>query len=108
MNALISILSTVFGVFLNKPKDTPATNADVKIGRVEHASSMIVLVCAIALFFYWIPQFILADIFWIKHCIQQNQLVAFPINADELFKLIYSLCGLGFTGVLHKIIKRFK
>lgn len=112
MNFLLNILSNVFNRFISTPgsksKDANNTDTNAKISRVENTSAIIMLVCAISLAFYWIPQYIVADVFWIKQCIAQNQLVAFPIKADELFEMIYSLLGLGTLGFIHKLVRRFK
>jgi fatty acid desaturase len=113
MNFLIDFLtktlSKIFNVFINKNNQS---NTNINVNRTENtswiakATAVILLVCAVALAIYWIPQFIVADIFWVKSCIKVGHIIEFPVKADKLFEMIYSLLGLGAVGIMHKFIKR--
>ncbi len=48
---------------------------------------------AIGLAVYFIPQYVMATILWVRHCLISNELVAYPITSDGLFELVGILFG---------------
>lgn len=113
MNFLINILSTIFNKFIsrsNKQINNLDTNVNVtrqeNTNAVAEATAAIIWICAVTLAIFWIPQYITADVFWIKNCIAQGHIVKFPLDIDKLFEMICSLLGLSGLGIIHKLVKR--
>lgn len=55
---------------------------------------------------YWLPQLIVANVIWTMNCVEQHEVLKFPILPDDIFNLIYLLFGFGtYTLVRKKFIK---
>lgn len=65
-------------------------------------------VCAISLGAYYIPQYVLASILWVRVCWVAQTLSPYPVNADGLLELVLALLGLGSIRMLEKIAGKAK
>ncbi len=59
-------------------------------------------VCAVSLASYYIPQFVLGSIVWVKTCLAAGQLSAYPLEIDGITGLVASLLGLGTLRTVEK------
>jgi hypothetical protein len=61
-------------------------------------------VCSISMACYFIPQYLLASIFWIKLSWATNTLVPFPIAEPKgMMELVYALLGFGLYRTVEKM-----
>ncbi len=60
-------------------------------------------VCALALFFYYVPQFILATVLWWKACWATGALEAYPADASSLLELVLALLGMATIRSVEKL-----
>jgi len=66
-------------------------------------------VCGTSLALYYIPQFIVANIIWIKLCMATNSVVGFPIaEINGLTQLVYAMLGLGTLRTVDKLCGKAK
>jgi len=93
------------------------TMAQVELNKIEaqHRSVFVAgwrpaigWVCALALFFFFVPQFVLGSWLWAVTVLQTGQLVSYPVGADGLFELIMALLGLGALRTIEKTTGRTK
>lgn len=59
-------------------------------------------VCAASLAAYYIPQFVLGSVVWVKGCWATGQLTAYPLEIDGITGLVASLLGLGTLRTVEK------
>jgi hypothetical protein len=59
-------------------------------------------VCAASLASYYIPQFVLGSIVWVKTCWSAGHLSAYPLEIDGITGLAASLLGLGTLRTVEK------
>lgn len=59
-------------------------------------------VCAASLASYYIPQFVLGSIVWVKACWAAGELTAYPLSIDGITGLVASLLGLGTLRTVEK------
>ena len=50
---------------------------------------------AVCVGLYYIPMFCIADVFWIMECIDNEQIMPFPVSPNDLMNLVYLLLGFG-------------
>ena len=62
-------------------------------------------ICALSLFFYFVPQFIAGSILWVKQMMLAKELTAFPLTIDGLTQLVFALLG---TATLRTVEKGMK
>jgi len=60
-------------------------------------------VAGFSLFFYYIPQFIGANVFWIINMISDKKLLSFPIGDGGILELVLGLVGLGALRTAEKL-----
>lgn len=58
---------------------------------------------SISLFFYFVPQYIIASILWTITCLQQHNIVPFPVSATPVLELAGLLLGIYGT---HRTIEK--
>ena len=51
-------------------------------------------VCGVSLACFFIPQFVLGAYLWVKTCLENGQIVDYPVSADGLFSLVTALLGM--------------
>ena len=59
-------------------------------------------VCAASLASYYIPQFVLGSIIWVKACWIAGKLTAYPLQIEGVMGLVSSLLGLGTLRTIEK------
>lgn len=59
-------------------------------------------VCAASLACYYIPQFILGSVIWVKECWVAGELSAYPLSIEGITGLVASLLGLGTLRTVEK------
>jgi hypothetical protein len=65
--------------------------------------------CGIALFVYYIPQYLMATVLWSKACWTTQHLLAYPIPQIEgLTKLVYGMLGLASLRTAEKLTNKTK
>lgn len=62
-------------------------------------------VAAIALFLFYVPQYIMGTYLWTLACLDQHTIVRYPIDDTGLNQLIFALLGLGFMRTAEKFTK---
>lgn len=93
--------------------------AQVELNKVEASHRSVLVagwrpfigwVSGIALGFYFIPQYVMATVVWIKLLAAKNfgELVAYPASSDGLMELVLALLGLGMLRSGEKIAGRAK
>lgn len=50
-------------------------------------------ICALSLFFYFVPQFIAGSILWVLQMIKAGTLTEFPLSIEGLTQLVFALLG---------------
>lgn len=65
-------------------------------------------VCGFSLGAYYIPQYVMAAYLWVRHCIEADAIVAYPVTAAGLFELVCALLGMGTLRSLDKLAGRAK
>lgn len=90
--------------------------AQVELNKVEASHRSIFVagwrpaigwVCAISLFFFYVPQFIIASFVWVKLLMANNwEMVAYPLSAQGLMELVVALLGMGILRTVDKAAKR--
>lgn len=65
-------------------------------------------VCSISLGAYYIPQYALASILWVRVCWASQVLEPYPVNADGLTQLVLALLGMGGIRMLEKMAGKAK
>ncbi len=68
----------------------------------------ILWVCAISLFFYFVPQYVLGAILWTKASWAAEAILPYPVSADGLFELTGALLGLATLRTIEKRIGKTK
>jgi hypothetical protein len=101
---------------LDKIKQHP-NDLQVEINKLEaqHRSVFVAgwrpsigWVCSIGLFLYYIPQYFLAAIIWVKLSWASQTLVAYPAKSDALMELVIALLGMGTLRGIDKIAGKSK
>lgn len=111
MKFILNILSTVLSrIFFKSNKNSSDDNKNIEISTQDNtalseARASVIWVCVVCVAIYWVVQYVVADIFWIKACIAHNSIVKFPLDDKKLFDLLYSVLGIGVAGAIHKFIK---
>ena len=91
--------------------------AQVELNKVEagHRSVFVAgwrpwigWVCGIALFFYFVPQYVLASYLWAKMSLSLGELMPYPVGAEGLMELVIALLGLGALRTVEKSQGRAK
>ena len=90
-----------------------ASSGQVEVNKIEAAHSSVFVsgwrpalgwICGIALGVYFIPQYIMASIIWVKLSWAAQTLVAFPIGEPHgLLELVLGMLGLGALRTIEKI-----
>jgi hypothetical protein len=65
-------------------------------------------VCSMGLFLYYIPQYALASIIWLKLSWAASELVAYPATPDALMELVIAMLGMGALRGMDKITGKSK
>ncbi len=65
-------------------------------------------VCAISLFFFYVPQYFMATWIWVRMCFSENSLVPYPVTDDGLMELVLALLGMGALRGFDKLAGRSK
>ena len=65
-------------------------------------------VCAISLGAFYIPQYALASVLWVKMSWAASKLVAYPVTADGLLELVMALLGMGGIRMMEKMAGKAK
>ena len=65
-------------------------------------------VCSISLGAYYIPQYMLASILWVRICWDAQELIPYPVDADGLTQLVLALLGMGGIRMLEKMAGKSK
>ena len=55
-------------------------------------------------FLYWVPQLLVADYVWASQCFAMGTVVPFPIQADDIYNLVWLLFGFGGYSLIKKKI----
>ena len=83
--------------------------AQIELNKIEAAHTSIFVagarpailwVCAISIAAYFLPQYIMGSVLWIKMCLAKNAFVPYPIQINTLIELIGALLGLRGLGSL--------
>ena len=92
--------------------------AQVELNKVEASHRSVFVagwrpaigwVCAAALGFFYIPQFVMASVVWYKLLVANDwQMVAYPLSAESLMQLVIALLGMGALRTIDKAAKRAK
>ena len=86
--------------------------AQAEISKTEAASlnwfvaggrPAIIWVCALALFCFYIPFFLISAILWAKICFSTGTLPPYPINPSDLIALITTLLGAATLRTVEKV-----
>jgi len=90
--------------------------AQVEINKVEasHRSAFVAgwrpgigWVCAISLFFYYVPQFAIGTYVWVRLLIANDwEMVAYPLSAAGIMELVIAMLGMGVLRTVDKSAKR--
>ncbi len=75
---------------------------------VAGSSPAILWICAISLFFFYVPQYMLASILWVKVSWAAQVIQPYPVSADGILELVAALTGLGVLRSIEKISGRAK
>lgn len=59
-------------------------------------------ICAVSLFFYFVPQFVAGSILWVRAMMSAQMLTAFPLTIDGLTQLVFALLGVGTMRTIEK------
>ena len=66
-------------------------------------------VCAISLFFFYVPQYVLATFVWVKLIVANDwELVPYPVTADGVLELVLALLGMATIRSVEKLSGRAK
>jgi hypothetical protein len=65
-------------------------------------------VAAVGLFFFYVPQYVMASWLWVKAVNEAGQLVPYPTSADGLLELVLALLGMGALRTVEKLQGRAK
>lgn len=107
LNILNVLLSKIFGgIKTNSNDNTYKIETCNKNNAMNDARASVIWACLIVLLICWIPQYLFADIIWIKACLHHKGVVPFPLSDKKLLDLIYSMCGLGIAGAIHKFVNK--
>ncbi len=68
----------------------------------------IIWVCAISLFWFFVPQYMLASVLWLKMCWAAQEIQPYPVSAEGLLELTGALLGLAGLRTIEKISGRAK
>lgn len=92
--------------------------AQVELNKVEASHRSVFVagwrpwigwVCGIALFFFYVPQYVLATVVWYKLLVANNwEMVAYPVGIGGLMELVIALLGMGVLRTVDKAAKRTK
>ncbi len=75
---------------------------------VAGARPAILWVCAISLFFFFVPQYMLAAVLWVKASWVAQTIQPYPVSAEGLLELTGALLGLAGLRTIEKISGRAK
>lgn len=113
MNFIFTLIGTILGKLFNRfERKTEISEDNTSISETTNTTAMadgiaaIIWVCAIVLGIYWILQYGMASYFFVKDSLRAGHVVAFQINTQKLFDMIYSFLGIGAAGFAHKIAMR--
>ena len=65
-------------------------------------------VCATSLACFFIPQYVLGAIMWVKMCLAANTLLPYPISADAVLELVLAMLGMGSLRMIDKMVGKSK
>jgi len=91
--------------------------AQVELNKVEASHRSVFVagwrpwigwVCGISLFFYFVPQYVLASYLWAKMSLEIGELMPYPVGAEGLMELVIALLGLGALRTMEKSQGRAK
>lgn len=91
---------------------TQIATAQSETNKVEAASASVFVsgwrpaigwCCAASLAFYFIPQFALAAIMWVRLCYMKNELLPYPVSIGDVMGLSLNLLGIGALRTVEKI-----
>jgi hypothetical protein len=87
--------------------------AQVELNKIEAAHRSVFVagwrpaigwVAATGLFFFYVPQYMMASVVWIKLIVANDwQLVPYPVGADGLLELVMALLGMGALRTMEKM-----
>ena len=63
-------------------------------------------VCAVSLGLYFIPQYFMASILWVRLSWSADKLVAFPVGSEAVMELVIALLGMGAIRTVDKHLER--
>lgn len=60
-------------------------------------------VCAISLFVFFVPQFVMGSYIWVELVLEKKEMIPYPGDADGVLELVIAMLGMGALRTVEKI-----